>query len=51
VTLGDVLGSGFCVSLNKRLAKTVADDVTKVTEKAEIKPNKNNSMVNPPPSS
>jgi len=46
-----VLGSGFCVSPNKRLAKAVAEDVTNVTEKAEIKPNKNNSIDYSPPSS
>jgi len=46
-----VLGSGFCFSLNKRLAKALAEVVTKVAEKAEIKPNKKSSMINSPPSS
>ena len=50
VTL-DVLGGDFCVSPNKRLAKAVAVVVTKVTEKAENRPNKNNSINNSPPSS
>jgi len=47
--LADVLGGDFCVWLNKRLAKAVAEVVANDTENAEIKPNTNNSMNISPP--
>ena len=45
VTLVDAVGSGFCVSPNKRLARVDAEVVTNVAKNAGIKPNTNNSIM------